>query len=412
MIVFHVAIGRVETYDLRRGWSQWQGALPYAQHAVMFPATLAATRPYLNVPYVGNNAFQSLVDHSGHSTTIPIRSIVTGQPGAIGGGTTGIISVVGSAWFPVNIAAQGGTFVSGGLTVARKKTFEVWVKPTLQSASGYGALWVDNGNGASGIYLKNTGGATVKMAFYYVDPTTGASRESLSTTNLNVGTTYLLDVTVNGDTGTFYVNGVADGTFTWGALTIDQMFNNIAGETFKATLVDEMAIYPGCLTAVQCLANYNNGMAAVPATYRAAVLALLPEVYYELETADFTATPLVRQDGSLNTDFTVKYQAYVISKAWDLEPLARRKRLTESYLGALEGSATIQQTLLKDWDASRTTDTVSLVGDGGRVRPRFTATDMADAITVQTQLGDSRAIDQTWTLDFWQAVFDEQKGAK
>ena len=400
MIVFHVALGRVESYDLRRGWAQWQGPLTMAAHACMFPATLAASRPYLNVPYVGQSRMATCADHSVHVTTLPIEGATTGVAGAIGGGTKGISLQNGTAWFTANLS----------LPSTGTNTLEAWINAHAQGGDGFGTLWIDNGVFGNGFYIKDPHGASWKIAYYHNNV-----EVATSTSSLTLGTTYHVAITLNGTVGTFYINGAADGTFTYSGITLDQMFNNDAGEACYANLIDEMAIYPSCLTGPQVLANYNNGIAGVPATYRAAVLALTPTVYYEFETADFTNTPLARQDGTSNYDYgTVKYQAYVRSKAWDLEPLARRKRITEAYLGALAGSATIAQLLIKDWGTANSSETVSIAASGNetRVRPRLSSTDMANAITIQTQLGDERADSQTWTLDFWQGVYEDQRGAK
>jgi len=56
MIVYHVALGRAEAVssDVRAGWAKWTGSLAAARTAVLFPSTLAATRPLTECSYAGN----------------------------------------------------------------------------------------------------------------------------------------------------------------------------------------------------------------------------------------------------------------------------------------------------------------------------------------------------------------------
>lgn len=112
------------------------------------------------------------------------------------------------------------------------------------------------------------------------------------------------------------------------------------------------------------------------------------------------------------------FEAYIISRAYDLDPsIARKKRATESYLAAVAGAGvTITQTVLKDWSAETFTDSVTLAPDGTetRVRRRFEQVDVADAVVLQIKLGDpgTLATSPGWTLDRWVGMLEVQEGAK
>lgn len=58
-LVYHVNIGRRDASDgtVRRGWALWTsaaGGIASARHSLMFPTTLASSRPLTECPYLGN----------------------------------------------------------------------------------------------------------------------------------------------------------------------------------------------------------------------------------------------------------------------------------------------------------------------------------------------------------------------
>ena len=123
---------------------------------------------------------------------------------------------------------------------------------------------------------------------------------------------------------------------------------------------------------------------------------------------------LLRQDGTLNTDAGTAYQAFVLSKPFTGGTLRRRKRVIEAYLVAKAATATVTQTLTKDFGAGSATSTQSLVAIGTetRVRKFFDATDIADLIALQVTLGDGSALDQTFELDQWIGADELETGAR
>ena len=56
MIIYDVTSGRSEGREnsVRRGWATWNGSLAAAQCSLMFAKTLAASRPSVECPYIGN----------------------------------------------------------------------------------------------------------------------------------------------------------------------------------------------------------------------------------------------------------------------------------------------------------------------------------------------------------------------
>ncbi len=123
------------------------------------------------------------------------------------------------------------------------------------------------------------------------------------------------------------------------------------------------------------------------------------------------ATTLFRQDGANTTDHgAVAFQGYAQSKAWDWEPISRRKRLNDAYVSAkCQAATTLQQSVIQNWSAATKTDTVSIaaIGSETRCRVRCEATDVSDIITAQIQIGDAAAVAVApWTIDRWDGIVE------
>lgn len=117
------------------------------------------------------------------------------------------------------------------------------------------------------------------------------------------------------------------------------------------------------------------------------------------------------QDGTATQDgVTTNYQAYVESKAFDMEPMGRRKRISEAYvLVSTNAAVTIRSTFTKDWGTEARTDDLLLtaVGSETYIRKRCQAIDMADAVTFQIRIGDSAAQNVAlWSAERFQAIYD------
>lgn len=101
---------------------------------------------------------------------------------------------------------------------------------------------------------------------------------------------------------------------------------------------------------------------------------------------------------------TQAFQAHIDSKAFVVPPLFHNKRLTRAYLLGEAGSATIQQSLIRNYgDETSRTDTRTLVASGSetRVLKQMEATSLNDAFVFQVRLGDASATASAFTLDRW-----------
>ena len=194
-------------------------------------------------------------------------SLTYGVTGAIGGSATGIGTQLALGSVP-------------SFRISAPCTLEWWVKPLVQGGDGYGTLLIDNAVFGNGFYVKDVSASTSKLSYWFNN-----AEVATNTTAINIGTTYHMAVSVtSAGAGTFYRNGVADGTFTWGgAFNINRCFTNDANEALRVTLLDEVAVYDTALTVTQLLAHYNAGVAGVPATYRSTVFADAPVAYWQLE---------------------------------------------------------------------------------------------------------------------------------
>lgn len=124
------------------------------------------------------------------------------------------------------------------------------------------------------------------------------------------------------------------------------------------------------------------------------------------------AVTMARQDSSTTDYGTVAYQAYILSKAFDWEPIGRAKRIMRSFLVALKSSLyTVQQSLISNWGAETRSETIALTGAAAQTRVRPQAnTDMAGLLTAQVQLGDASAVSSYWELDRWEAEIEVERG--
>lgn len=136
----------------------------------------------------------------------------------------------------------------------------------------------------------------------------------------------------------------------------------------------------------------------------------LVDTLYVGSTASAT---LARQDSSTTDYGTTAFQAYIVSKAFDWEPIGRVKRIMRSFLVALKSaSVTVQQSLISDWGTETRTATIALTGGTTQTRVRPQAnTDMASLITAQVQIGDASAVASYWELDRWEAEIEMERGA-
>lgn len=118
-----------------------------------------------------------------------------------------------------------------------------------------------------------------------------------------------------------------------------------------------------------------------------------------------TGTTLLKYDATAEDDNGTDFQAYVQSKAWDVEPIYQDKALQRSYvLATASAGVTITQTLIRNFEDETPRDsTASLTPTGGETRTlqKFDDAALAEAFTFQVRLGDGAAQASSFTLDRW-----------
>jgi hypothetical protein len=102
------------------------------------------------------------------------------------------------------------------------------------------------------------------------------------------------------------------------------------------------------------------------------------------------------------TDNGTAYQSYITTRPYALGGLGFNASVSQLHLTAKATTgATVALTLTRDYGAETRSASVSLapLGDETRVQRQFEGSELQGAGAVQFTLGDSRALDQSWTLD-------------
>lgn len=119
---------------------------------------------------------------------------------------------------------------------------------------------------------------------------------------------------------------------------------------------------------------------------------------------------LFRVGSSQTKDGSTSYQAYIRSRAWRWSPLGRLKKLLEAIVVAKSQAATtIRTRYLANWSQQTLDQSVSVaaVGSSTYVRPRPNPVDFTELDTLQVEIGDSAAVDNTWDLEAFEAQLEE-----
>jgi len=175
----------------------------------------------------------SCVDETGNTTGSYLSTYTLEQPGLISFGSSVLFS--GGR---VSLASPGMT----GTTY----TLECWFQGS-NVAGTYQALLHQSG---VALYVNGS-----KLDFYF-------SGSHFNNTTLSNDTTYHVVLSVNAGAGTFYLNGVADGTVS-GCPAINPASigsHTTTGVEPFAGYIDEVAFYQTALTAQQALNHYNAGV--------------------------------------------------------------------------------------------------------------------------------------------------------
>jgi hypothetical protein len=134
----------------------------------------------------------------------------------------------------------------GNIVSGTTFSIDMWVKLDADASSWVGLFTT----GDDGFYLKEADNNIFRMDYF-------VSGSQLSNTDLVPGVWYHVGVSVNAGSGTFYLNGVADGTFTDAT---GRTFNSIAGQSGAegAGHYDEIAYYTSALSGADFLAHHNS----------------------------------------------------------------------------------------------------------------------------------------------------------
>ncbi len=196
-------------------------------------------------------------------------------------GTTVADSEGGPAWN--GTLPNGGAFASGQLTLASASsqyvglpagivgaltnfTIESWVR--LNSAGGWARIFDFGNNTTSYMFLTPTnGGSNGKLRFGITTNSAGGEQQITGPSALSVGVWHHVAVTLNGNSGVLYLNGVPQATnasLTLRPATLGNTANNYLGRSQWADpylngQLDEFRIHSVALSASEIAASYALG---------------------------------------------------------------------------------------------------------------------------------------------------------
>jgi len=196
------------------------------------------------------------------------------------GGTTVADSVGGPAW--TGSLPNGGTLSSGQLTLLSGSsqyvnlpagmvstlsnfTIEAWVK--LNSTASWNRIFDFGNNTTTYMFLTPQNGSTSRLRFAITTSSAGGEQQINGPSALAAGVWYHVAVTLNGNTGILYLNGVAVGTnsaITLNPSSLGSTVNNYLGKSqwsdpYLNGLLDEFRIYSVALSPAEIAATYALG---------------------------------------------------------------------------------------------------------------------------------------------------------
>ena len=208
--------------------------------------------------------------------TVPLPALVHRYSFSETGGTATADSIGGPAWngtLPV-----GGTFSGNQLTLASglsqyvslpagivssfsNFTIEAWVK--LNSTANWCRIFDFGNNTTSYMFLTPQNGSTSRLRFGITTSSSGGEQQINGPAALAAGVWYHVAVTLNGNTGILYLNGVAVGTnnaITLKPSSLGSTVNNYLGRSqwsdpYFNGLMDEFRIYNVALSAAEIAAT-------------------------------------------------------------------------------------------------------------------------------------------------------------
>lgn len=225
--------------------------------------------------------------------TVPLPALVHRYSFSETGGTTVTDTVGGPAWN--GTVFNGGSLSGGQLTLASTAsqyaglpagivstltnfTIEVWAR--LNTPAGWARLFDFGNNTTSYMFLTPTNGTSNgRLRFAITTNSAGGEQQITGPTALSVGVWQHVAVTLNGNTGVLYLNGVPQATnnsITLRPASLGSTVNNYLGRSQWADpylngQLDEFRIYSVPLTAAEIAATDALGPTQLLSTNRPAL---------------------------------------------------------------------------------------------------------------------------------------------
>jgi|GEM_PF-1549569 len=226
------------------------------------------------------------------------------EPGALANDPDPSVQFTG-----VNPAPSGGSYAviprtSPLTTIKAPFTLEAWVKPYNNSFGiilGVGSITASSGinggaNEAGFDWL--WAGTASTFSITMRNGNAVGSTEPKTTANYHPGNWYHLVTTFDGTNVAYYINGTQDGLQNSSAATMAPntwMPLTIGGGRWTGTInnqfvgaIDELAVYTNILQVSDIQTHYTDGISGAAGTYKAAVLANKPLLYYRMNSPYYT----------------------------------------------------------------------------------------------------------------------------
>lgn len=160
----------------------------------------------------------------------------------------GIVTAVDDGSTGAQFDGTNDKITLSAITFGRPASIEFWICPDSTQSSTYGAIL--ELSGTAGVYWKKT---VSKLSVFF------GGADHLNTTALTDGVWYHVVISIDGaGAGTFYINGVSDGTFAgyagYNVLTIGtDAFN----QWLKCFGLSDIALWSSALSSANALAHYG-----------------------------------------------------------------------------------------------------------------------------------------------------------
>jgi hypothetical protein len=291
------ASSNAASYNLKR--ASTNGG-PYTIIATGVAATnysdngVSAGTTYYYVVSAVNGAGESTNSEPASATTLPLGlgALAHRYSFSEAGGTTVTDSVGGAAWN--GNLPNGGSFFGGQLTLSSNSqhyvslpagivstlndfTIETWVR--LNTTANWNRIF-DFGNSTTvNMFLTPQNGGDGRLRYAITTSGGGAEQQINTGATLTAGVSYHIAVTLKGNTGILYVNGVAVGTnsaMTLRPSSLGSTANNYIGRSqypdpYFNGVVDEFRIYSVALSPSEIAATHALGPAQALSTNAPAI---------------------------------------------------------------------------------------------------------------------------------------------